>query len=341
MKNSIVYKPLVYKEMTDYSNATIDIVLEDVFENDDGDAWREATNGDDREDAVTGPDEDIDENIRLIVYGGLTAGHGANYFQAAARHGCVNVLQEMMENVDDDIMNSTDDEGNSALHNAVLTGDNNNGPDMIEEMREAPWADLDINLRNFRGNTALHLAVRDVEWDCINEIMNGGPDVSILNLVGRSAYDVGVAELQSGNLDAEDTATMNLILHRITGGIHNIEGPPAPCTNGVSVNDFLEANVRALTTTDGADGNPLRGATNIDESIVRDEMDSISLEDKTINPIQLHPCKHIFSKQSIVNVLLSGVGLSGSAHPICPICRARIVCLEELTAENKNKQWNS
>jgi len=340
MKNSIVYKPLVYIEMTDYSNSTIDIVLEDVFNNDDSDAWRVATNGDDMEDAVTGPDEPISENIRLLVYGGLTAGYGANYFQAAARHGCVDVLREMMENVDDDILNSIDDEGNSALHNAVLAGDANNGPEMIEEMEEASWCDLDINLRNFRGNTALHLAVRDIEWDCVQLLMNANANTAIVNLVGRTPHDVGVAELQSGNLDAEDTATMTLILNRITGGLHSIATQAAPCTNGVSVSDFLTANVRTLTTTDGADGNPLRGATNINESIVRDEMDSISLEDKTINPIQLHPCKHIFSKQSIVNVLLSGVGLSGSG-PICPICRATIICLEELTEENRNKEWNS
>ena len=324
--------------MTDYSNATIDIVLEDVFENDDEDAWREATNGDNREDAVTGPDELISENIRQLVYGGLTAGQGANYFQAAARHGCINALREMMEDVDDDIMNSIDDEGNSALHNAVLAGDRNNGPDMITEMKEATWCDVDINLRNFRGNTALHLAVRDIEWDCVQVLMDENANTAILNLVGRTAYDVGVAEIQSGNLDAEDTATMTLILNRITGNVHSI-AQTAPCTRGVSVAEFLAANVRTLTTTDGADGNPLRGATNINESIVRDEMDSISLEDKTINPIQLHPCKHIFSKQSIVNVLLSGVGLSGSG-PVCPMCRARIVCLEELTAENRNKRWD-
>ena len=326
-------------EMTDYSNAGIDIVLEDVFNNDDEDAWREATNGDDREDALTGPDEHIPEHIRLLVYGGTTAGQGANYFQAAARHGCINVLREMMEDVDDDIMNSFDDNGNSALHNAVLSGDRANGPEMIEEMLEATWCDVDINLRNFGGNTALHLAVRDLEWECVQVLFAANASTTILNLVGQTAHDVGVAELQSGNLDAEDTATMALILNRITGGLHSTETAiTAPCTHGVSIADFIADNVRFSTTT-GADGNPLRRATNINESIVRDEMDSITLEDKTINPIQLHPCKHIFSKQSIVNVLLSGVGLSGSG-PICPMCRARIVCLEELTAENRNKRWD-
>lgn len=76
-----------------------------------------------------------------------------------------------------------DDNGNSVLLMAVMTGDTKTLELLINE-------GCNVNHQNFDGNTPLHFAIRGRYYKCIDMILNAGADEAIENNLGKQAWEM-------------------------------------------------------------------------------------------------------------------------------------------------------
>jgi len=106
-------------------------------------------------------------------------------FREAAMHGSLDTVKRLSKKADVHAVEKSS--GRTALHKAAFWGHDGTVGFLVDECK------LDVNVKDFDGDTALHDAVRFNHEQVVRKLLDANSDVTIKNKRGQDVMGVAVA----------------------------------------------------------------------------------------------------------------------------------------------------